>query len=191
MRRLLLTALLLATVAAAIPAQAATWVPDQAHSEVEFSILHMSLSNVRGRFGNVSGTINFDPADVANSTVNITIDVSAIDTGESARDAVLKSASFFDVENHPSATFVSTKVEKTAGGLAVMGNLTLRGVTRPVVLTVEGPNGPVTGMDQKLHAGFTATTSIDRKDFGIGASFPSGIIGDQVKLSIDLEIVKQ
>lgn len=123
--------------------------------------------------------------------MDLTIDVSAIDTEESARDAVLKSASFFNVDKYPTATFVSTGVEKTAGGFAVTGNLTLRGVTRAVVLTVEGPNGPVTGMDQKLHAGFTATASIDRKDFGIGTSFPSGIVGDQVKLSIDLEIVKQ
>jgi polyisoprenoid-binding protein YceI len=191
MRRLFLAAFLLASMSPAISARAASWTPDQAHSEVEFSVLHMSLSNVRGRFGNVTGIINFDPADVANSTVNVTIDVSAIDTGQSARDAVLKSASFFDVENHPAATFVSTKVEKTAGGLAVTGNLTLRGITRPIVLTVDGPNGPVTGMDQKLHAGFTATASINRKDFGIGASFPTGVIGDQIKLSIDLEIIKQ
>ena len=191
MRRLILPAFLALFLAPAIPAQAATWTPDQAHSEVDFSVLHMSLSNVHGRFGNVTGAVNFDPNDMANSFANVTIDLSGIDTGESARDAVLKSASFFNVEKYPTATFVSTKVEKTADGLAVTGNLTLRGITKSVVLTVEGPNGPVTGMDQKLHAGFTATASIDRKDFGIGTSFPSGIVGDQVKLSIDLEIVKQ
>jgi len=191
MRRLILPAFLALFLAPAIPAQAATWTPDQAHSEVDFSVLHMSLSNVHGRFGNVTGAVNFDPSDIANSFANVTIDLSGIDTGESARDAVLKSASFFNVEKYPTATFVSTKVEKTADGLAVTGNLTLRGITKSVVLTVEGPNGPVTGMDQKLHAGFTATASIDRKDFGIGTSFPSGIVGDQVKLSIDLEIVKQ
>ncbi len=191
MKHLLLPALLLFAIAPAVPAQAASWTPDQAHSDVEFSVLHMSLSNVHGRLGHVTGIIHFDPADLANSNVDVTIDVNTIDTGEGARDAVLKSASFFDVEDHPAATFVSTKVEKTASGLAVTGNLTLRGVTKSVVLAVEGPNGPVTGMDQKLHAGFTATASIDRRDFGIGASFPPGIIGDQVQLSIDLEIVKQ
>lgn len=191
MRRLIFPALIVLLVAPAIPAQAATWTPDQAHSEVDFSVLHMSLSNVHGRFGNVTGAVHFDPADIAASSVNVTIDMSGIDTGESARDAVLKSASFFDVEKYPTATFVSTTVAKTAGGWVVTGNLTLRGVSKPVVLTVDGPNGPVTGMDQKLHAGFTATASLDRKDFGIGTSFPSGIVGDQVKLSIDLEIVKQ
>lgn len=191
MRHLLLTALLLPLVAPAIPAQAADWAPDQAHCDVGFSVLHMSLSNVHGRFGKVSGTVHFDPQDIASSTVDVTIDLGAIDTGESARDAVLKSESFFDVEKFPTAKFVSTKVEKAAIGLVVMGNLTLRGVTRPIVLTVDGPNGPVTGMDQKQHAGFTATASIDRKDFSIGTSFPSAVVGDQVKLSIDLEIIEQ
>jgi polyisoprenoid-binding protein YceI len=191
MRCFILPALLLAVAVPAFPARAATWAPDQAHSEVDFSVLHMSLSNVHGRFGTVSGSVNFDPSDIANSVVNITIDVSGIDTGESARDSVLKSASFFNVEKYPTASFVSTGVERTASGLAVTGNLTLHGITKAVVLTVEGPNGPVTGMDQKLHTGFTATASIDRKDFGIGTSFPSTIVGDQVKLSIDLEIVKQ
>lgn len=191
MRRLLVSAMLLLFIVPGISAQVAAWSPDQAHSEVDFSVLHMSLSNVRGRFGNVTGTVHFDQANIANSSVNVTIDVTGVDTGESARDSVLKSASFFDIDKYPTATFVSTKVEKTASGLTITGNLTLRGVTRQVVLTADGPNGPVTGMDQKLHAGFTAAAAIDRRDFGIGANFPSGIVGDQVKLSIDLEIIKQ
>jgi len=191
MRRFLLPLLFLAVGVRAVPAQAATWAPVQAHSDVQFSVLHLSLSDVRGRFGAVTGDVRFDPSDIINSSVDLTINLSGLDTGESARDSVLKSASFFDVEKYPTATFVSTKVEKTASGLAVTGNLTLHGITKAVVLTVDGPNGPVTGMDQKLHAGFTATASIDRKDFAIGTSFPSGMVGDQVKLSIDLEIVKQ
>lgn len=191
MRRFLLPVLFLVVGVPAVPAQAATWAPDQAHSDVQFSVLHLSLSNVRGRFGAVTGDVRFDPSDIVNSSVDLTINLSGLDTGESARDSVLKSASFFDVERYPTATFVSTKVEKTASGLAVTGNLTLHGITKAVVLAVDGPNGPVTGMDQKLHAGFTASASIDRKDFAIGASFPSGMVGDQVKLSIDLEIVKQ
>lgn len=186
-----ISAFFLLLLASAIPAQAGNWAPDQAHSEVDFSVVHMSLSNVHGRFGNVTGTIHFDQADISNSSVNVRIDVSGINTGESARDAVLKSAGFFNIEKYPTATFVSTKVEKTTNGLAVTGNLTLRGITKAVVLTVDGPNGPVTGMDQKLHAGFTAMTSIDRRDFSIGTSFPSGVVGDQIKLSIDLEIVQQ
>ena len=149
MRRLILPAFLALLLAPAIPAQAATWTPDQAHSEVDFSILHMSLSNVHGRFGNVTGAVHFDPGDMANSFVNVTIDVVGIDTGESARDAVLKSTGFFNVEKYPTATFVSTKVDKTADGWAVTGNLTLCGVTKSVVLTVEGPQWPGDGHGSK------------------------------------------
>lgn len=191
MRRSLLPALLLILLSPLALAQAATWRPDPAHSEVDFSILHMSLSDVHGHFGPVSGTVLFDQSDITKSTVNLTIDVSGVATDEESRDSVLKTSSFFDVQKYPTATFVSTSVQKTASGLTVTGNLTLRGVTKPVTLTVEGPNGPVTGMDQKLHAGFTAEATIDRRDFGIGTAFPSAVVGDPVKLTIDLEIVKQ
>jgi len=191
MRRSIVSALLLILTAPLALAQAATWAPDPAHSEVDFSILHMSLSNVHGHFGAVSGIMLFDPSDVTKSTVSVTIDVSGVDTGESSRDSVLKSSTFFDVDKYPKATFVSTSVQRTASGLTVTGNLTLRGVTKPVTLTVEGPNGPVTGTDQKLHAGFSAEVSFNRRDFGIATAFPSGVVGDQVKLSIDLEIIKQ
>jgi Uncharacterized conserved protein len=191
MRRLLIPVLLLALASSLAMAESAAWNPDQSHTDVNFSVLHMSLSNVRGHFGHVSGEIRFDPADIAKSSVNATIDVQGLDTGESARDAVLKSSSFFDVDKFPTATFTSTKVEKSSAGLAITGNLTLRGITRQVVLTADGPNGPIVGSDRKQHAGFSATVAINRKDFGIGASFPSSIVGDQVKISIDLEIVKQ
>ena len=112
-------------------AQASTWTPDKAHSEVDFSILHMSLSKVHGRFGIGSGQIQWNEADVTKSTVNVTIDVSTIDTGVSGRDADLKSAGMFDVAQFPTATFTSTSVAKTANGLTVNGNLTLHGVTKP------------------------------------------------------------
>lgn len=191
MKRSVVSTLLLVLAMPLAQAQAATWAPDAAHSEVDFSILHLSLSNVHGHFGAVSGTIFFDPSDITKSTVNVTIDVSGVDTGESSRDSVLKSSSFFDVDKYPKATFVSTSVQRTASGLTVTGNLTLRGVTRPVTLTVEGPNGPVAGTDQKQHAGFSAEASFNRRDFGIATAFPSGVVGDQVKLSIDLEIIKQ
>ncbi len=183
--------LLLVCTAAFAGAQTSTWVPDKAHSEVEFSIVHMSLSNVHGHFGGIGGAIQWNEADIAKSSVNITIDVTSIDTGEGARDSELKGANFFGVDKFPTATFVSTSVAKGAGGLTVNGNLSLHGITRPVVLQVDGPNGPVPGMDHKPHAGFSATTTISRKDFGIGSGFPEAIVADQVKLSIDLEAVKQ
>ena len=189
--RSIFLSLLLACTACFAGAQTSTWIPDKAHSEVEFSILHMSLSNVHGHFGGVGGAIQWDEADITKSSVNITIDVTSIDTGEGARDSELKGSSFFGIDQFPTATFVSTGVAKTGNGLTVNGNLTLHGVTKPVVLQVEGPNGPVPGMDHKPHAGFSATTTISRKDFGIGSGFPVAIVGDEVKLSIDLEAIRQ
>jgi len=175
----------------AVSAQTSTWVPDKMHSEVDFSILHLSLTHVHGRFGNIGGSVVLNESDITKSTVNVTIDVTSIDTGENGRDSDLKSANFFDIAQFPAATFVSTSVAKSGDGLTVTGNLTLHGVTKPVVLQVEGPTGPVTGMDRKPHAGYSATATIARTDFGIGGKFPSAILGDQVKLTIDLDVVKQ
>lgn len=191
MKRLLSIIGIVALAAPLAVAQTSTWVPDKAHSDVNFSILHMSLSKVRGRFGNIGGTIVLDKSDISKSSVNVTIDVSTVDTGVAARDADLKSAHFFDVSKYQTATFVSTQVSKSADGLTVAGNLTLHGVTKPVVLQVDGPNGPVNGMDNKQHIGFSATTTIDRTDFGIGTHYPSTVVGDKVQLTIDVDAAKQ
>jgi len=172
-------------------AQTSTWTPDKAHSEVTFSVLHMSLSKVHGKFGNIGGEIVWNEADVTKSTVNMTIDVSTVDTGVAPRDSDLKSANYFDVAQFPTATFVSTSVSKLDTRLTVNGNLTLHGVTKPVVLEVEGPTGPAKGMGGKMHAGFSATTKINRKDFGIGEKAPAAMIGDEIPLSIELDVVKQ
>ena len=188
-------AMMLGVLAMAVPvsgvAQTSTWVPDKAHSEVDFSILHMSLSKVHGRFGNLGGQITWNDADITKSSVNITIDVTTLDTGNESRDADLKSAGYFDVAQFPTATFASTSVAKAASGLTINGNLTLHGVTKPVVLQVEGPVGPVKGMGGKMHAGFSATTTIKRTDFGIAPKAPAAMLGDEVPLSIDLDVVKQ
>ena len=182
---------ILALAAPMAIAQTSTWVPDKAHSGVDFSILHMSLSKVRGHFGNIGGTATWNEADVTKSTVNVTIDVTTVDTGVAKRDEDLKSAKLFDATQFPTATFVSTSVSKGGSGLTVAGNLTLHGVTKPVTLDVEGPTGPVPGMDKKPHAGFSATTKIKRTDFGIGTGYPATIVGDDVSLTIDLDVVKQ
>ena len=182
---------ILALAAPMAIAQTSTWVPDKAHSGVDFSILHMSLSKVRGHFGNIGGTVTWNEADVTKSTVNVTIDVTTVDTGVAKRDEDLKSAKLFDATQFPTATFVSTSVSKGGSGLTVAGNLTLHGVTKPVTLDVEGPTGPVPGMDKKPHAGFSATTKIKRTDFGIGTGYPATIVGDDVSLTIDLDVVKQ
>jgi polyisoprenoid-binding protein YceI len=172
-------------------AQTSTWVPDKAHSEVDFSILHMGLSNVRGHFGNIGGTIVLNESDLTKSTVNVTIDVTTVDTGVAARDGDLKGPNFFDVAQFPTATFVTTSIAKTGSALNISGNLTLHGITKPVVLQVEGPTGPVAGMDKKPHSGFSATTTISRTAFGIAPKFPAAVVGDEVKLTIDLDVAKQ
>jgi polyisoprenoid-binding protein YceI len=189
------SAILLGSLALALPisaaAQTSTWTPDKAHSEVDFTVLHMSLSKVHGRFGNLGGSIVWNEADVTKSTVNITIDVNTVDTGVAPRDNDLKSANYFDAAQFPTATFVSTSVAKSTNGLTVNGNLTLHGVTKPVTLQVEGPTGPVKGMGGKMHAGFSATTKISRTEFGIGAKAPAAMIGDEIPLNIELDVVKQ
>ena len=191
MKRLALVTGILALAAPLALAQTSTWTSDPAHSEVDFSISHMTVSNIHGRFGHVAATIAYNEADVTKSTVNATIDVTGVDTGEEARNTHLKSPDFFDVATNPSATFTSTSVAKGGNGLLINGNLTLHGVTKPVVLNAEGPRGPAPGMDHKPHAGFSATTTVKRSDFGIGGKFPSAAIGEEVKLNIELEVVKQ
>lgn len=172
-------------------AQTSTWKSDPNHSEVDFTIRHMGISNVRGRFGTVGAAMVYDESDVSKSTVKATIDVKGIDTGVTQRDNDLRSDHFFDVAKYPDATFVSTSVAKGGSGLQVTGNLTLKGVTKSVVLDVDGPTATVQGMDKKPHEGFSATTTVHRADFGIAAGMPSAMIGDDVKLTIDLDMAKQ
>jgi polyisoprenoid-binding protein YceI len=191
MKRLALVTGILALAAPLALAQTSTWTSDPAHSEVDFSITHLAISNVHGRFGHVAATIVYNEADITKSTVNATIDVTGVDTGEEARNNHLKSPDFFDVTTYPSATFTSTSVAKSGDGLTINGNLTLHGVTKPVVLTAEGPTGPVEGVEHKMHAGFSATTTIKRADFGIGPKFAAAMVGDSVKLNIELDVAKQ
>jgi polyisoprenoid-binding protein YceI len=192
MKRLTLVTGILALAAPLALAQASTWASDPAHSEVDFSIKHGGVSNVHGRFGKVAATIVYNEANVAKSSVKATIDTVTVDTGETARDNHLKTDAFFDTAKFPTATFVSTSVVKSGSKLKVSGNFTLHGVTKPIVLEVEGPATPtINGMDKKLHSGFSASTTISRTAFGIGTSFPALVVGDEVKLIIELEIVKQ
>jgi len=192
MKRILLATALLALSAPFALAQTSTWKADPAHSEVDFTVKHGGVSNVHGRFTLKEATLVYNEADVTKSTVTATIDVASVNTGEAARDNHLKTDSFFDTAKFATATFTSTSVVREGANLKVTGNLTLHGVTKQVVLNVEGPATPTENpMDKKLHSGFEATTTISRTAFGIGSSFPSLLISDDVKLTIDLEIVKQ
>jgi len=192
MKRLALITGFLALAAPMALAQYSTWTSDPAHSEVDFSIRHGGVSNVHGRFGNVVATLVYNATDVTKSTVTATIDVDTVDTGVSPRDSDLKTASFFEVSKFPTATFTSTSVVKNGNKLTVSGNFTLHGVTKPIVLDVDGPSTPAeNGMDHKTHSGFTATTTLSRTAFGIGTNVPPALVGDEVKLTIEVEIVKQ
>jgi polyisoprenoid-binding protein YceI len=191
MKRLALLAGSLALAAPLALGQASTWTPDPAHCDVSFSVVHLSISRVRGHFGPVSGKVVLDPADSSKDSVDVTIDVTGLDTGDSMRDNDLRGPNFFNVAQFPKATFVSTSVARAPGGLTVTGNLTLHGVSKPVTLHVEGPTGPITGMDQKEQEGFSATATINRTDFAIGPGYPDKMVGDQVNLVIDMDIVKQ
>jgi polyisoprenoid-binding protein YceI len=191
MKRLTVLTGILALAAPFAFAQTSTWISDPNHSEVDFTITHMSISKVHGRFGNVKAAIQYDPEDVTKSSVNVTIDVTTVDTGVQPRANDLKSPNYFDVTNFPTATFTSTGVAKNGSKLTVTGNLTLRGITKPVTLDVEGPNGPVQGMDHKPHVGFSATATISRLAFGIGSKMPSAVLGDDVMLTIELDAAKQ
>jgi polyisoprenoid-binding protein YceI len=182
---------LLAMAAVGAEGQSATYKIDKAHSEADFTIRHMAISNVHGRFGNISGTVMFDDKDVAKSMVDATIDVTTVDTGVPPRDAHLKSPDFFDVAKYPTMTFKSTSVSKTSDGMDVMGDLTLHGVTKPVTLHVT-PSKEQLGMDGKtLARGFEATTTIHRQDFGLvwNGTVKSGdsVLGDDVKVEISIE----
>jgi len=192
MKALKLASVALALIAPVAMAQTSTWKSYPAHSEADFSVKHLSISNVHGRFGKVDATIVLNDQDVTKSTANVTIDVAGLDTGQTPRDNHLKTDSFFDVAKYPSCTFVSTSVAKGGSGFQVSGNLTLHGVTKPVVLDVSGSGLPITSpMDKKQHLGFEATTTIHRLDFGVGTTFPDAVVSDEVKITIELDAVKQ
>jgi polyisoprenoid-binding protein YceI len=184
-------AAILAFAAPLALAQTSTWKSDPNHSEVDFAITHMSISKVHGRFGNVAATIHYDAGDVTKSSVQVTIDVATVDTGVQGRDSDLKGAKYFDVGNFPMATFASTSVMRDGNHLKVAGNLTLHGVTKPVVLDVEGPTAPMTDRQSKVHTGFSATAIISRAAFGIAPGMPAAMLGDDVALTIEVDAIKQ
>ncbi len=166
------------------------WTIDNSHSAVEFAVKHMVFATAKGRFGNISGTIELDNENVANSTVNVTIDATSIDTRDEKRDGHLKSADFFDVENYPEITFRSTQVTPDGDDLKVTGDLTVRGVTHPVVLDAEFNGIGKNPWGQQVIS-YSATAKINRKEFGLNwnAALETGgmLVGDDIKISIEIE----
>ena len=176
-------------------AHADTWQIDPAHTNVEFTVRHMMISNVKGQFQKTSGTITTNGSDPASATIDATIDASSIDTRVEKRDMHLKSPDFLDVAKYPTITFKSTKVEAAGPNKwKVTGDLTLHGVTKPVVLDVESSGPPINVMG-KTRAGASATTKINRSDFGLkwNQALEAGgvMVGDEVAISIDVEAVKK
>src|SRR5271156_1307929 len=182
-------------LAATVTAQTTTWQLDPAHSNAQFSVRHLGISNVQGEFTKVTGTVELDDQDISKSTVNATIDVSSLDTRVQNRDNDLKSDHFFDVAKFPTITFQSTKIWKTGEGTAKMtGNLTLHGVTKEVTFDVTGPTKVIQVMGTRR--GASATTKINRQDFGMvfmSNALPGGdqMIADTVTITLDIEMLKK
>jgi len=176
-------------VAASAAAEVETWNLDAAHSAAQFSVRHLGISTVRGAFTKLSGTLKYDPADPAKTSLEATIDTNSIDTRVEMRDKDLRSPNFFDVEKFPTLTFVSKRVEPAgAGNLRVTGDLTMHGVTKEVVLEVEGPTPPIQDRRGNSHMGASATTKINRNDFGVSGG--AVVVSDEVTITIDAEFVK-
>lgn len=195
MRRFLFLALLTLPAATAAAADS-VWEIDPAHSSVQFSVRHMMVSNVRGEFRKVTGTVRGDEKQPTQAQVEATIDTNSIDTRNEKRDGHLKSPDFLDTEKYPTMTFRSKKIEQNGDGrYRVVGDLTLHGVTREVTLDVDGPSAPVKDPMGNVRAGAQATAKLNRRDFGIAwsKSLDGGgvMVGDEVNVTIDVEGTKK
>src|SRR6266446_169764 len=172
-----------------------TWNIDPAHSVAEFKVKHMMISNVKGQFANVTGVLTLDESDPTNSGIEASIEAASVNTRDAQRDTHLKSEDFFHAERFPKLSFKSTRITRTGNGeLAVARDLTIRGVTRNVVFTVEGPTPPAKDPWGNTRVGLSATTKINRKDFGLtwNAALETGgiLVGDDVTITLDVQFVK-
>jgi len=187
--------LLIMTTATATEVTATTtWNIDPVHSHAEFKVRHMMISNVKGEFKGVTGTLRHSE-DLTKSGVEVSIDAATVNTGDAQRDAHLKSADFFHVEKFPALSFKSNRVSKNKDGvLTAAGELTIHGVTRNVVFEVEGPSAPMKDPWGNTRIGLSATTRINRKDFGLtwNAALETGgiLVGDDVTITLDVQFIK-
>lgn len=185
----------LLVLGSAATAKAGEWEIDSAHSASQFAVKHMMVSTVRGQFGKTTGTVNLDEKDLTRSTVEVAVDVTTIDTREPKRDEHLRSPDFFDAAKFPTLTFKSTRVEKAGKGFKVTGDLTMRGVTRPVVLNVESLTAATKNPWGQTIRGVTATGKLNRKDWGLtwNKALETGgvLVGEEVLLTIDAELVEK
>ncbi len=185
-------------VAALVPTLAlaqTTWTIDPAHTHASFTVRHLVISNVRGEFGKTIGTVKLDEKDVTRSSVEASIETATVDTRVPDRDKHLRSPDFFDAERYPAMTFRSTRVEKAGEGrLKVHGDLTIKGVTKLVVLDVVGPTAEIKDPWGNARRGISASTRINRRDFGLNWSkvVEAGpVVGDEVGIEIEAELLKK
>ncbi|MEM9609783.1 MAG: YceI family protein [Actinomycetota bacterium] len=178
------------TTTATLPLTAGTWAIDNSHSSVEFVVRHMGLSKVRGRFADFTAELVVG-ADLSACSLTADVNLASVDTNNADRDAHLTGTDFFDAEASPRMTFVSTAIEGSDGEYTATGDLTIRGVTKPVTLDIEFNGTETFPFDQSVHAGFSATGSISRKDFGIEFEVPLGadkvMIGDKVQIELEAQ----
>jgi polyisoprenoid-binding protein YceI len=171
------------------------WVIDASHSTAEFTVRHLMITNVRGRFGKLAGTVEFDPEKPEQSSIEATIDATSIDTRDDKRDAHLRSSDFFDTEKFPELTFRSKKVSRSDDGLLVVGHLTMRGVTKEITLAVEGPTTVQKDPWGNTRIGASATAKLNRKDWGLhwNATLEAGgvLVGEQVKLQLEVSLIAE
>ena len=171
-------------------AQTETWHLDPPHSAAQFAVRHMGISTVRGTFTKVTGDVQYSAVDPSKSSLSITIDAASLDTRVDMRDKDLRSPHFLDTAKYPTITFKSKQVELAgASKLRVTGDLTIRGVTKEVTLDVDGPTSPTKDPRGTEHMGASATTRVNRQDFGVSAD--SGMVGDDLNITIDVEMIKQ
>jgi polyisoprenoid-binding protein YceI len=172
-----------------------TWNVDPAHSGAEFKVKHMMISNVKGHFAKVSGTLTLNESEPAKSRIEALIEAGSLETRDAQRDAHLKSEDFFHVEKFPTLSFKSTRIAPVRNGeLSVEGDLTIRGVTHKVLFTVEGPTPPAKDPWGNTRIAVSATAKINRKDFGLtwNAALETGgiLVGDEVSITLDIEFIK-
>jgi polyisoprenoid-binding protein YceI len=179
---------LFAGLTATAVAQTQTWKIDPAHSAAQFSVRHMGISTVRGEFQKVSGTVDFNPSDVTKSAINAMIDATTVNTRVEMRDKDLRSPNFFDVEKYPQITFKSKSVQSAGTGkLNVTGDLTIHGVTKEVTLDVDGPSAAIKDPMGNSRMGASATTKINRKDFGVNGA--AAMVADEITITLDVEMI--
>ena len=176
-------------MAAAATAQAGTWQIDPNHSAAQFSVRHLGVSTVRGAFMKVTGSAKYDAADPSKGSTEVTIDANSVDTRVQMRDNDLRSPNFLDVQKYPTITFQSKQTKSAgAGKLQIIGDLTIHGVTKEVTLDVDGPSAPIKDPWGNQRIGASASTKINRKDFGVNGA--PGVVGDEITITIDTELIQ-